>query len=132
VHVIPSVARDLEGRAARHTPAFDLLRSWCDVAPAWQNEVASIRRANEPYVVAGDERGAAVLFPSNGDVPLLAVAREHRRHGLGRALLAAAHAVAGKRLRIMNIDDRDAGIAAFLENCGAQRMIRQIEMVIEL
>jgi ribosomal protein S18 acetylase RimI-like enzyme len=114
------------------TPNLDLIRSWCDVAPAWQNEVASIRRANEPYVVIGDERGAAVVFPSNGDVPLLAVAPAHRRQGLGRALLDAAAAAAGKRLRIMNIDDRDPGIAAFLEQCGAQRLIRQIEMVIEL
>jgi len=120
------------GLKAAAPQTLDLIRSWCDVAPTWQNEVASIRRANEPYTVAGDERGAAVVFPSNGDVPLLAVAPAHRRQGVGRELLAAAHAAAGKRLRIMNIDDRDAGIAAFLEKCGAQRMIRQIEMVIEL
>ena len=97
---------------------------------SWQNSVASIRRANEPFVVIGDERGGVVVFPSNGDVPLLAVAPEHRRKGLGRALLVAAHARAGTRLRIMNIDDRAAGITAFLERCGAQRMVRQIEMVI--
>jgi ribosomal protein S18 acetylase RimI-like enzyme len=145
--VIPS-REDGEGSPAQVRPApahggslalfgarddtLDLIRSWCDVAPTWQNEVASILRANEPYTVVGDERGAAVVFPSNGDVPLLAVAPAHRRQGIGRALLDAAAATAGKRLRIMNIDDRDAGIAAFLERCGAQRMIRQIEMVIEL
>lgn len=100
------------------------------MTPTWQNSVASIRRANEPYVVVGDERGGAVVFPSNGDVPLLAVAPAHRRKGIGRALLAEAHAAAGKRLRIMNIDDRETGIAAFLEKCGAQTMVRQIEMVI--
>ena len=59
------------------------------MVPSWQNSVASIRRANEPFVVIGDERGAAVVFPSNGDVPLLAVAPEHRRRGLGRAGLTA-------------------------------------------
>jgi ribosomal protein S18 acetylase RimI-like enzyme len=108
------------------------IRSWCDVAPAWQNEVTSIRRSLDRFVVVGDERGAAIVFPSTGDVPFLAVPREHRRQGRGRALLAAAAAAAGKRLRIMNIDDRDAGIAAFLERCGAARMVRQIEMVREL
>jgi len=111
---------------------LDRIRSWCDAAPTWQNDVASIRRSLEPYTVVGDERGAAVVFPSTGDVPLLAVPREHRRQGRGRALLAAAAAVAGKRLRIMNIDDRVAGVAAFLDACGAQRMVRQIEMVREL
>ena len=112
------------------TPKLDQIRSWCDMAPSWQNSVASIRRATEPFVVIGDERGGVVVFPSNGDLPLLAVAPEHRRKGLGRALLAAAHARAGKRLRIMNVDDRESGIAAFLERCGAQRMVRQIEMII--
>ena len=115
---------------AQDDTTLDTIRSWCDVAPTWQNEVASIRRANEPFIVIGDGRGGIVVFPSNGDVPLLAVAPEHRRKGLGRALLAAAHARAGKRLRIMNIDDAQRGITAFLERCGAQRMVRQIEMVI--
>jgi ribosomal protein S18 acetylase RimI-like enzyme len=110
---------------------LDRIASWCDMPPTWQNSVASIRRAVEPHVIVGDERGAAVVFPSNGDVPLLAVDPAHRRKGLGRALLAAAHDVAGKRLRIMNIDDRATGINAFLERCGAQRLVRQIEMVIE-
>jgi ribosomal protein S18 acetylase RimI-like enzyme len=119
------------GRAEAR-PTIDLLHSWCDMPLSWQNSVASIRRANEPYVLLGDERGGAVVFPSNGDVPLLAVAPAHRRKGLGRALLAEAHAVAGKRLRVMNIDDREAGIAAFLERCGAQKLVRQIEMVITL
>ncbi len=119
-----------EPRAASVT--LDQLASWCDMPLSWQNSVPSIRRANEPYVLLGDERGGAVVFPSNGDVPLLAVAPAHRRKGRGRALLAEAHAVAGKRLRIMNIDDRQAGIAAFLEKCGAQKLVRQIEMVKEL
>jgi ribosomal protein S18 acetylase RimI-like enzyme len=116
------------GRAEAR-PTLDQIRAWRDMEPSWQNSVAAIRRANEPFVVLGDERGGVVVFLSNGDVPLLAVAPEHRRKGLGRALLAAAHARAGKRLRIMNIDDRAAGIAAFLERCGAQRLVRQIEMV---
>jgi ribosomal protein S18 acetylase RimI-like enzyme len=120
--------------ASAHTqpPTLDAIRSWCDMVPSWQNSVASIRRAAEPFVVVGDERGGVVVFPSNGDVPLLAVAPAHRRRGLGRALLDAAFARAGKKLRIMNVDDRQEGIAAFLARCGAQKMVRQIEMVIAL
>jgi ribosomal protein S18 acetylase RimI-like enzyme len=118
------------GERDARTPRLDQIRAWCDMAPSWQNSVASIRRSTVPFVVIGDERGGVVVFPSNGDVPLLAVAPEHRRKGVGRALLAAAHARVGKRLRIMNIDDRAAGITAFLERCGAQRLVRQIEMVI--
>ena len=122
-----------EARPAGTTPpSLTTILSWCNVIPAWQNSLASIRRSIEPFIILGDERGGAVVFLSNGDVPLLAVAPEHRRKGVGRALLAATAARAGKRLRIMNIDDRDRGIAAFLERCGAQKMVRQIEMVIAL
>jgi ribosomal protein S18 acetylase RimI-like enzyme len=108
------------------------LASWCDVSLSWQNSLASLARATDPYLVLGDDRAAIVLFPYNGDVPLLAVAREHRRQGLGRALLEAAATRAEKTLRIMNVDDRDSGIATFLETVGAKKLVRQIEMIREL
>jgi ribosomal protein S18 acetylase RimI-like enzyme len=97
--------------------------------PAWQNTIRSIERAEEPFVAIGDERSVVVLFPSNGDVPLLAVDREARRQGLGRALLDLAARRAAKPLRIMNIEDEAAGINAFLERVGATRFVRQIEMI---
>jgi len=84
---------------------------WWDVEPAWQNSTASIRRAHDPHVVLGDERGYVVVFPNSGDVAQLAVAREHRRRGVGRELLQAARAEAGRPLRFLNIDDRDDGIS---------------------
>jgi ribosomal protein S18 acetylase RimI-like enzyme len=117
------------GAVSKSDVDLDTIRSWCDAAPSWQNDVPSIRRACEPYIIVGDERGAAVVFPSNGDVAMLAVNANARRRGVGRTLLSAAAAAAGKPLRIMNTDDRDSGIAAFLERCGAQRTVRQIEMV---
>jgi len=106
--------------------------TWWDIEPAWQNSTASIGRARETHVVIGDEHGYVVVFPGNGDVPQLAVAREHRRRGRGRELLDAAFAAAGRPLRMLNIDDRDRGVAAFLEACGARRFTRQIEMRLPL
>jgi hypothetical protein len=43
-------------------------------------------------------------------------------------LLLSAAALAGKPLRLINVDDNDRGTAAFLERVGAQRTVRQIEM----
>jgi ribosomal protein S18 acetylase RimI-like enzyme len=113
-------------------PSLDEIRSWCDMTPSWQNETHSIRRAIEPHVVVGNEDGGAVAFPSNGDVPQLAVRRDARRHGLGRRLLDAVCAQTKAPLRIMNIDDRDLGIERFLEAVGAKRTVSQLEMVLEL
>jgi GNAT superfamily N-acetyltransferase len=103
--------------------------SWCDVEPSWQNTLHSIARARDPFVVIGNDDGHAVVFPSNGDVPQLAVRPEARRRGVGTRILEAAYAEAGKPLRIMNVDERERGVAAFLERVGAQRMVRQLEMV---
>ena len=101
----------------------------CDVAPSWQNSNASLARARDARVVLGDAGACAIVFPSNGDLARLVVRRDARRRGHGLRLLRAAHAVAGKPLRIMNIDERDRGIAAFLDAAGARQLVRQLELV---
>lgn len=100
-----------------------------DIEPSWQNSPASLGRAPEPYVVIGDAHGGAVVFPESGDLPLLAVARDSRRRGHGRRLLVAAAARASRPLRILNLDDRATGIAAFLAAAGAVPLVYQLEMV---
>lgn len=100
-----------------------------DIQPSWQNSSASIARAKDRHVRLGDENGYVVVFPNTGDVPQLAVKREARRQGVGTRLLHAAATEAGKPLRIMNVDESDRGIAAFLEHLGATRFVRQLEMV---
>jgi ribosomal protein S18 acetylase RimI-like enzyme len=100
-----------------------------EMRPSWQNSIRSIERAAEPYVAIGEERAIVVLFPSNGDIPLLAVRPDARRQALGHALLDLAVRRAAKPLRIMNIDDEAHGINAFLEHVGATRFVRQVEMV---
>jgi ribosomal protein S18 acetylase RimI-like enzyme len=117
-------------RPAKHLLDFD--REAFDVQPSWQNSTASLQRARDSYVVLGDDDGFAVVFPSTGDLPQLAVRREARRHGIGTRLLHEAAAVAGKPLRIINVDDRDVGIAAFLGAAGAQKSVRQLEMELAL
>jgi len=111
-------------------PTLETIRSWCDAAPSWQNETHSVLRAAEPYEIHGDEDCGAIFFPSNGDVAQLAVRPAARRQSRGRALLRQLGA--RMPLRIMNVDDRDAGIASFLERCNARRTVRQIEMVRDL
>ena len=119
----PTTLRELANvRLRDYEPFFDM-------RPSWQNTIRSIERAAEPHVAIGDERAIVVLFPSNGDVPLLAVHPEARRQGIGRALLDLAARRAAKPLRIMNIADDAHDINAFLERIGATRFVRQIEMV---
>ncbi|HZJ64140.1 MAG TPA: GNAT family N-acetyltransferase [Kofleriaceae bacterium] len=124
---------DRRGDDVPAIPAPDLaaIAARADVDLSWQNSLASLRRAREPYVVIGDDAGAAVVFPANGDLPLLAVARDARRRGHGTRLLRAAAARASRPLRILNIDSSADDIAAFLAATGAAPLARQIEMVRE-
>ncbi len=116
-------------RQVSESPRGEIEKSWWDIEPSWQNSIGSIARARSPHVVLGDEDSYAVLFPENGDLAQLAVRPEARRMGRGRALLDQAAQIANKPLRIMNVDERDRDIAAFLEHAGAKRTVRQLEMV---
>lgn len=100
-----------------------------EVEPSWQNTLASVRRAAEPYVVLGSAHGAIAMFPHSADVPFLCVRRAARRRGLGVQLLAAAAARAPRPLRLNNLPDAATGVAAFLTAAGATRTVRQIELV---
>jgi len=127
-YAAPAGAPEVPAIAA---PDLDAIAADADVEPPWQNSLASLRRATEPYVALGDDRGAAIVFPASADLPLLCVRRDARRRGHGARLLAAAAARAPRPVRFM-VDDRDAGIAAFLAAAGATRLVRQLEMVREL
>lgn len=109
-------------------PELAAIAADADAELPWQSSLASLRRASDPYVALGDDRGAAIVFPGSGDLPLLTVRRDARRRGHGTRLFAAAAARAGRPIRTM-VDDADAGIAAFLEAAGAARLVRQLEMV---
>ena len=107
---------------------WEIGQLWWDILPSWQNSPSSIARAKDTHVTLGNDDGYVIVFPNTGDVPQLAVRRERRRRGVGTRLLHAAAALAGRPLRIMNVDERDAGIAAFLEHAEAKRFVRQLEM----
>jgi len=119
--------------AADIRPIADFPDEFRDVEPTWQNSTAAIRRAADPRIILGAFDGElltgyAVVFPRTHDLAQLAVRRTHRRRGIGSALLDRASAEAEGTLRILNIDDADTGIEAFLRARGAEPFIRQREM----
>jgi len=128
----PSTDISAANSSTRESSSFqpaDIVSEWRDVEPSWQNSDASIARARDPHILFGDAQGYAILFPSSGDLAQFAVRPDARRQGVGTRLLQSADALAGKPLRIMNVDERDAGIAAFLERSGAKKIVRQLELI---
>ena len=92
--------------------------------PSWQNSDASVARATDAQVKLGDDRGYVILFPETGDLAQL-------RGVVTTELLAEARDAAQKPLRLVNLDERDTALAAFLERAGAVRTVRQFEMMAE-
>jgi ribosomal protein S18 acetylase RimI-like enzyme len=119
------------------TADWPLFRTWCEVAPSWQNCTDSILRSGGAHVILGafDERqlaGYAVVYLENGGLPQLAVAPSHRRRGLGTSLLRAARFRAALPLKILNVDENAEGTQAFLAAADAETTVRQHEMLLTL
>jgi ribosomal protein S18 acetylase RimI-like enzyme len=92
-----------------------------NLRPSWQNSDTSIARANDRHVRIGDAENHLILFPSSGDVPRF-------RGIITTALLDDALSLAGRPLRMLNLDEGETAFARFLEDAGARRIVRQREM----
>lgn len=112
------------------------LRAFWDWRPSWQNSIESVERSADAIRVFGafangEPVGYGVLEPDTADVPQLAVARAHRRRGIGRALLGAmadALAATSDSLWVLNVEvDSDADLS-FYGALGGREFVRQYEM----
>lgn len=118
-----------------HEASLDGIRTpdmW-DWQPSWQNSLDSMQRAAQTKTILTARNrtqllGYAIVF-SSGDLAQLAVAKEHRRRGIGTALVQSALEACRNPLRIVNTDSGDTGTTAFLEALGAHELVRQYEML---
>jgi ribosomal protein S18 acetylase RimI-like enzyme len=99
-----------------------------DAAPSWQNSIECLRRSGDDRRVIALDGGYVIVHAATGDLAQLAVDPARRRRGIGTRLLRHAAAVAGKPLRILNVDASSAAIHDFFAAAGAELFVRQLEM----
>jgi ribosomal protein S18 acetylase RimI-like enzyme len=114
-------------------PDWDLFKSFWDGYPAWQSSSDAVDRvANRRILVCAyvDDRcvGYGVGLPG-GSLMQLAVAREHRRRGVGTALLAALQREVTESFKVNNIDEELKDMIGFFEARGFEIMLEQFEMI---
>ncbi|HEX7334834.1 MAG TPA: GNAT family N-acetyltransferase [Pyrinomonadaceae bacterium] len=114
---------------------WELFESFWDGYPSWQNSSAAVERvANWRTIlgayVDGNCVGYGVVFRPFGNLMQLAVAREHRRKGIGSRILAALST--GEALKVNNIDETLTGTLAFFEANKFKIALTQSEMVKDL
>lgn len=117
-------------------PDWPQLTSFWDGKPSWQNSVDAIGRSRPLKKVLGafiDEVcvGYLIFSAKFGRVAQIAVASEHRRRGVGTALILGMQSEMseGYSMQVINIDKGLAGTVKFFESLGFYERLSQYEMV---
>lgn len=109
--------------------------SFWDYYPSWQNSFDSIARQAGTFKVFGafeaDKLVGYCIFEANsGDITQLAVSEDHRRKGIGSALLKEAASVNHhSSIKLINSDISSKSTVGFLESNGISLSGKQFEMI---
>jgi ribosomal protein S18 acetylase RimI-like enzyme len=129
------IANVIQIRAVKNRD-WHLFQTFWDGYPSWQNSIESIERsiAEKIFFSAYFENkciGYGIVSPKTGSVLQLAVARDHRRKGIGSLILTALQSkvTEGKPLKMNNIDHSLKGMLAFCRAKGFQWVLNQHEMI---
>ena len=115
-------------------PEWELFQTFWDWEPSWQNSITSIDRSQSTKSIAGvfhdsELIGYGVVFTESADIPQFAIHPNHRRKGAGTALLDHLQALAGRTIRVVNVDEASEHTIQFLKSIGCMMLGRQNEMI---
>ncbi|CAN5499905.1 GNAT family N-acetyltransferase [soil metagenome] len=120
-------------------PDWDLLVSFSDGDPSWQNSVDAIRRTNKlkrivGAFINGNCVGYVAFSAKFGRIAQCGVSKKHRGIGVGTALIGAMHAETadGFSMQVINIDTSLTLAMDFFQKLGFYERLRQYEMVREM
>ncbi len=114
---------------------YDVIPSFWDFYPSWQNSFESIKRSPEQFAKLGAFHdgalvGYCVFEPVAGDVTQIAVDKAHRRKGIGSLLLQNMLDLnRNDSIKIINTDIRCTSITGFLESKNIGVTGKQYEMI---
>jgi len=114
---------------------LNLLSTFEDFYPSWQNSFDSIQRAADDFICSGafiDEQlaGYCVFEPVSGDVTQIAVDKRYRRKGIASLLLDEMLRLnKNVVLKILNTDIRCDSITGFMKANNIEIKGKQFEMI---
>ncbi|MGD8780761.1 MAG: GNAT family N-acetyltransferase [Ignavibacteria bacterium] len=119
-------------------PDWDTLKTFWDFDPSWQNSIDSINRKTQYFKFLGiydsDKIvGYGIIEKHTGDIPQLAVSREHRRKGLASTLLyRLLQNSESKTIKFINTSAVNNSFRKFAESVCLAPGIGQYEMLLKL
>lgn len=123
----------------RIIPALDweLIKTWWNSEPSWQNSTSSMNRIQEHIMMVGafennQLTGYLILNPTSKRIHQFGVDKNFRHRGIGRALFQFISSDSDTDFSLINIDDTDQQTNDFLRRLGFAGTIQQFEMSLEL
>lgn len=113
---------------------WETVKSFWDYLPSWQNSMEAVCAIADSFAYilaeeAGDLIGYGIISKTSGDLVQLAVKPEYRRRGVATAIMRHLQAqTASPKVRMINIDERDESLQAFLKQAGFKMFVKQYEM----
>ena len=113
-------------------PDWDVFCAYWDGEPSWQNSADAIERVRDQTEIIGafvEDKcvGYGIVLKPSRILMQLAVAREFRRRGIGRRILARLSG--DVILRTNNVDESLRGTLEFYKACGFEIVLKQFEMI---
>lgn len=116
-------------------PDSNMASSFWDFEPSWQNSFDSIKRTETNFKALGafynkELIGYGISELNTGDITQIAVHKNHRRNGVGTALLQGLiRIIPSKSIKIINSEKEVHSINDFLKSINIKPVGSQFEMI---
>ncbi|UOY07641.1 GNAT family N-acetyltransferase [Muricauda sp. SCSIO 64092] len=116
---------------------WDLMKSFWDVFPTWQNSSHVLDELMTSTVSLGayfENRlvGYVIYNPTTQRIQQIAIDRDFRKKGMASTLIFELTKKYGNTFSVINVDKRSKGINDFFHKMGFQKNLEQLEMELEL
>lgn len=114
------------------------MKKFWDFEPSWQNSVESVCAASEEfdfYTVSmeGNVVGYGIIERKTGDIPQIAVDRNHRNKGIGGSIMSVlVNCTEADQVAVLNVDDGSKVTKEYLCELGFEHYVDQYEMIMDL
>ncbi|WP_277405807.1 GNAT family N-acetyltransferase [Lacrimispora xylanisolvens] len=119
-------------------PDWELLSTFWDYQPSWQNSIQSIEAVRESFDISAVRInncivGYGIIDKTTGEIPQIAVGKNWRNKGIGSSILAdLMNQNSSNQIKILNIDTRSDAMLQFITAAGFHNTVNQYEMKLEL
>jgi ribosomal protein S18 acetylase RimI-like enzyme len=119
-------------------PNWELVKTFWNFPPSWQNSIDSISRKIDNFKIVGvfDNNwlaGYGIIEPTTGDIPQFAISKKHRRKGLATELFKRLiHFSETETIKIINTEVEYRPFKQFAQSINLPAGIGQYEMLLKL